>query len=193
MRRTSALVSTCCFAIAAASSVAGIDRAWCDEAKPSLAVHAENRAREMRWFWYDEQAELTHCLKESERIKWRVEHTPRRSLSVEIPTKDGTTYSFDAHWNTVFCHDEARLYYVRFSPIGPGGNVIAVNLATGKEEWRCEVGRIVHEVSFVSYSSKRLIFVRDGMVFVVGNESGGRFLNIIDASTGKLLAERRFE
>jgi len=192
MPRSSALLSASCFLSVFASLVA-IDRAWCDEPKSSIAADAGNRAREMRWFWYEEETELTNCLKKCERIEWRVEHAPARDISVVIPTKGGKPYSFAAHWNTVFCHDEARLYYVKFSQIMPGGNVICVNLATGKEEWKCEVGRIVNEINFTSYASRRFIYSQDGMVFVMGNETGGRFLNIIDASTGKLLAEREFK
>ena len=82
------------------------------------------------------------------------------------------------------------VYLARFSDIATGCEVRAFRADTGRELWRTRlsgVGPIAHS----EYLNHVQIRVVDGRPVVFGWESAGRYVEILDAETGRTLSNRR--
>ena len=84
------------------------------------------------------------------------------------------------------------LYIAEYSPIATGCDVVALDLKTGKQLWKSElegIGPVRH--------SKYLNLVNietDGQkVIVLGNEASGRYIELLDLQSGKMLTNKQLD
>jgi hypothetical protein len=119
------------------------------------------------------------------------EPSDRESLTFKVFHGEKEVYSWGGHLNTVFRILEDRLYYARFHPSGSGGNVVAVDLSTGKELWESRlqgIGPVAHS----AYENLMNLDANFEVVEVWGRESMGRYLEFKDVRTGKTVGHRIF-
>jgi len=125
---------------------------------------------------------------------WSVEHDGSNCSTYDITIRSNgkKCWAWKGHSKSVFVIRKDRLYYVHFASFVPGGRVTCVDLKTGTEEWKTDVGQgngFTHSGYLTEYSIDG-----DGRhVMVCSNETAGRFVAVIDAETGKLLVERKAE
>src|SRR5215510_10083738 len=115
----------------------------------------------------------------------------RYNLTFKVLLGEKEVYTWLGHVNSVFRVQEDRLYYARFHPIGSGGNVVAVDLKTGKELWDSPL----QGIGLVEHSAYRNLINLDAnieVVWVWGNETMGRYLEYKDAATGRTVGRRIF-
>lgn len=79
------------------------------------------------------------------------------------------------------------LYYVEHGPISSGAAVVAVDLATGKQRWLAALKGIGPQ-SHSKYRNVVWFDVKDDVITVQGEESHGKYVEIVDRKTGKTLA-----
>lgn len=151
------------------------------------------------WYWTPSTATLPHCLANNcGKYGWvasRVFVQGNLPLRVSLTQTDGKElFSWPAHWNTVFVVDGDTLIYVEFNVASTGGTAVAVDVPAGIEKWRCEIGKCMRGLApgFANRSERQIGVIKDiahTYVTIVGCESGGSFVSMIDLNSGELLAE----
>jgi len=110
--------------------------------------------------------------------------------------------SLDAHEYTVFCNqlrgfeaakrpEEDILYFAHFSPADCGCKVAAYDMSNGKQLWATDlkgVGDFDHSL----WGNSVNIHLDEGVVYIAGEESSGKYLEVLDRRTGKTIAHRIF-
>ena len=112
--------------------------------------------------------------------------------------KGGPKFTVSGHFGTsAVVHGDA-LYVADFSPLANGCKVVAYDLTTGKKAWDRPLAGI-GEVPHSKYRNRVAMSVekhpdKDHFALViVGQESAGRYVEVIDLATGKQLANRKYE
>lgn len=156
----------------------------------------QHLAEKEAWSWSDNDASLATALRNCRSpYEWSLRSINDNPQWMELSFGEGKElrWRFKCHWMTPFIIDKSMLYYVEYAYHAPFGRVVCVDLAQSKQLWSCQVGEVVSAWFHSAYLSARSITKRDGHIWVRGNESRGRFLNVIDANTGELVAARLYE
>lgn len=152
---------------------------------------------EASWAWVEEEATLHWCLDArcNASYGWRLRRPPDSRGVIEIAIEDtgGVAWSMKGTNKTVFLIQNDHLYYVDFWPGHDGGRLVCVDLARRQKLWECTIGGILNVISKSAYSSARTIAIRENAVWVHGLETYGKFINVVDIKSGKILGERRFD
>jgi hypothetical protein len=96
------------------------------------------------------------------------------------------------HLNTVFVRKGDLLVYADYDLVDCGCTLIAIDLTTGEEVWRNQllaVGLVGHS----RYSNKVRLELGDDVVRVWGDESAGRYVEVVDLAGGETFAHRIFQ
>ncbi|HVV71475.1 MAG TPA: hypothetical protein VHI52_08260 [Verrucomicrobiae bacterium] len=124
-----------------------------------------------------------------------------RDFDVDIRTKDSgvtvsllkngkTIYSFDDCIKGVFGVLDNTLWYATYSVINQGGTVYAVNLSTGKQLWKHVLEGVADDRSYARYSNALNLTADGQQVTILGKESFGWYIEVIDAKTGKTISHK---
>src|SRR5690606_8307631 len=100
-------------------------------------------------------------------------------------------YEIQGHAHTTFSIDGDMLYYADYGDISNGATVVAVNLKTKTERWRMHL-RGVGSVAHSAYSNRVVVTAYQGVVMVKGWEAVGKYVEYLEAATGRILAHRIF-
>jgi outer membrane protein assembly factor BamB len=159
------------------------------------AIDYQKVADKTEWRWKDDEATPWHSFgKAPIEYDLRLEQTSKKLYTVTITFgKDGKTlYSFDGHRNSVFRIVGNVLYYPQFHPSSSGAALVAVDLSTGKELWKTDL-KGVGPVSHFKYRNLINMELSNETATVFGNESYGRYVEIVDLSTGKTVGHKKFQ
>jgi hypothetical protein len=126
----------------------------------------------------------------------RYAKTPAQ-LTIKITSGDKEIYTWIGHANTVFAIRGDLLFYANFSPISSGGEIVSVDLTSGKERWRSPLkamGPIQHSAyqNRINLDASTANPKGGGTLNIWGNESMGKYLEIKDADTGNTVGHRKF-
>lgn len=75
------------------------------------------------------------------------------------------------------------LYIAEYSPIPTGYHVVALNLRSGKQIWKSRL-QALGPIRHSKYNDGRYIII-------TGNESRGRYVEQLDAKSGRTLASKK--
>ncbi len=92
-------------------------------------------------------------------------------------------FRLDGHPQTAWCVVGDVLFYPRYHRMSSGCEVVAVDLTSGAERWSVVLqglGMIAHS----KYWNQVNLYVGDGEIVICGNESAGRYVEILDATDG---------
>ena len=92
----------------------------------------------------------------------------------------------------MFCVKDGTLFFADWSTVGTGGEVVAVDLSSGKEVWRANLDALGN-ISHFGYSNRIRMEYRRDAVWVLGKESFGNYVEVKDPETGKTVAHRVFD
>jgi hypothetical protein len=147
------------------------------------------------WHWSDSQTNLAHCIQldlegfEVQLLQHENGAWPQKSFTVRVLKKSKELCSFEAHCNTVFTVVGDALYVADFSPLRPGCSVVAFELKAKKELWRCPLEGL-GSFPNSAYKNQVNITTDGGAIVVYGKEARGRYIEYVDAKTGKTLANK---
>jgi hypothetical protein len=79
------------------------------------------------------------------------------------------------------------LYYVQHHPISSGAALVSIDLKTGKQRFRTALKGIGPQ-DHSKYRNQVWLEVKDDVVIVQGEESHGKYVELVDPKTGKTLA-----
>jgi hypothetical protein len=112
--------------------------------------------------------------------------------------KDGPQITVRGHFGTpAVVHGDA-LYVADFCPIANGCKIVAYDLTTGKKAWDRPLAGI-GEVSHSKYRNRVAMSVekhsteKHFALVIVGWESSGRYVEVLDLTTGKQLAHKTYD
>jgi hypothetical protein len=155
----------------------------------------KDRVRTTPWAWKEDRANILHSLAQATSPYDVVVVRPATqdfALRFRIMDDQREVYAWWGHPHSVFVLKSNRLYYIKFAIEQPGGEVVAVDLKTGKKLWESPlrgVGWRPHSI----YLNLVNIFVDGEIVGVYGNEDGGRYFEIKDARTGETVGHKIFK
>ncbi|MEQ1906801.1 MAG: hypothetical protein ABL888_21645, partial [Pirellulaceae bacterium] len=85
-----------------------------------------------------------------------------------------------------------RLYYADQSLTKPGGQMVAVNLVTGKEIWRTDLEALGESNDVQGYQNRLNLDINDRRIIITGKESSGRYIEVKNIKTGETVAHRTY-
>ena len=121
-----------------------------------------------------------------------------RSVDIKVSIKDGKPVDVLGHSGSAFVVRDGVLFFADFSPYSNGCKLTAHDLKTGKQAWSKPVeglGPIAH----FKYNNRISLAIEKHPttdawgVVVTGWESAGRYIEVLDPATGKMLANRKYE
>jgi hypothetical protein len=162
-------------------------------AAPVPAVDYQKRAEETAWKWKDDAATVGHSfLVHQNSFDVKLERKVATGDITITFAKDGKTlYTIPGHAHTVFRINGDTLVFARYHFSASGATIVAVDLPTGKELWATRLeglGPIQHS----AYRNLLNLDAQSDVVTVFGNESQGRYVEILDAKTGKTVGHKVF-
>jgi hypothetical protein len=151
-------------------------------------------AQGLPWTWSDEKAFLSYSLSRrphgymlettETRVVDRVILSVRKSKMLQL--------TFEAHVATVFTWSGDTLYLTDFSYRSSGCAVVAFDLKTGRQVWKQQLKGRGPFPLVKSYRNEVNIETDGKAVTIWGNESAGRYVEILDAKTGKMVGHKVF-
>jgi hypothetical protein len=168
----------------------------CAPRAEELAGPYQKKADAAEWRWSDQEASLhystLHQIKgyEVRIIRPADSKRPWDPLTVRIVDKDAEVCSFSAHSETVFTQRGDVLYVAHFSPIATGCSVVAYDLKARKELWKCHL-KGNPPPGHSEYRHQVNITADGDAVLVYGKESNGRYIEYVDAETGKTVGHKK--
>lgn len=143
-------------------------------------------AEGLPWTWSDEKATRDYCVKKHlHDYKVEVEGREARILN-----GNKVVCTFAAH--AVFACSGDQLFLADYRPSSSGCGVIAIDLKTWKQLWKVTLqglGPIEH-----SGYRTRINMETDGKTVTIwGNESLGRYVEMVDVKSGKIVGHKIFK
>jgi hypothetical protein len=172
----------------------------CGEQAASPKTDYQQKADQAEWAWEPKQANLLYCIRRHF-DDYQVEILcPKRKeggfsekpLTVRISGDGREVYSFQAHEETVFTRRGDILYIADFSPIATGCSLVAYDFKAKKELWKAKlkgIGPVAHS----KYRNEVTISTWDEAIIVTGKEAAGRYIEFVDASSGKTVGHKVFK
>jgi hypothetical protein len=158
------------------------------------SINHQRAADEAGWGWRAEMANplgrITQCGDKYD-IALQSKKDDRHALVITILADGKEVFSWKGHCYSVFRILGDRLYYADFHYSSDGGNVVAVDLKTGKKLWTSPLkglGGIIHS----DYLNLMNLNVSDDVVTVWGNESMGRYVEFKSTATGETVGNKVF-
>jgi outer membrane protein assembly factor BamB len=146
------------------------------------------QSQSLVWDWNENRTWLNYCIQEQLKgfeveLKYPVEREfARVNLRIERDGKE--VFSYAAHDHTVFERIGDTIYVAEFSPIATGCKLIAYNLKDKKQLWNTTLQGL-GEIDHSKYMNRVMLQEVDGDIVVFGNESQGRYIERVDAVSGK--------
>lgn len=165
-----------------------------DSATNTTVMNYQKEADGAGWGWDEYQASPFYGISQAGStydIVMANDHLERSRLTFKILRDGKEVYTWRGHVHTVFRIQEDRLYYALFETSTSGGEIVAVDLLSGKELWKSPLvalGTIEH----FAYSNLMRMDANLEIISVFGNESMGRYFEIKDANTGKTVGHKIF-
>ncbi len=162
-------------------------------APPDPPVDYQKVADATEWKWDDKSATLSHSLavKQPNYTVRTDEKAAKHDMPVTFTKGDKELFVFRSHENTVFRVVGDTLVYASFHRSASGATMIGVDLKTGKELWKTHL-KGIGPVSHFRYSNLLNMEADGDTVTVFGNESYGKYVEILDTKTGKTVGHKLF-
>jgi hypothetical protein len=152
-------------------------------------------ADDAKWDWKDDDASVYRSFDRAP-ADYHVELVKPQgrigALRVRF-SKDGKELlAFDANYATVFVVKGGVVYRADFHPSSSGCALAAFDLAAGKELWRTPLKGLGPIAHFQYHNQVTLALAGGDALRVLGNESAGRYVEYVDAKTGKTVGHKVF-
>jgi hypothetical protein len=160
-----------------------------DDLLPDQAV-----VEKMEWKWSEEQATHQFCAQHvggGYHVDSRRSADPLRPLTIRLSDDGGEVFSWEGHKYSVFVVDANLLYYAEFSPTANGCAVVVYDLKARKRLARTGLRGIKVPGHFV-YNNRINMAVEEKHLVVYGNESAGRYIELLDLKTLQTVGHKAF-
>ncbi len=121
-------------------------------------------------------------------VETKVPDVPSLPPMVEVRKDGNTIVSWRAQIASVFLRGADTLYYAEFSPYSSGCSVVAYDLNRG-ERWKTPLWGI-GPLGNSMYANRVNMKLEGNHLIVYGDESAGRYIQLIDVRTGRIVGRR---
>jgi hypothetical protein len=149
-------------------------------------------AEEKKWAWSDDRATAAssaRALAGGYRVQFDPIPGKPGALTLTVTREGQAVHSWEGHPYSVFVLSHDLLYRADFQPSRTGCAVIAYDLAGGKQLWETRLW-VVPVSAHSQYMNRINLEIDDRHLILYGNESFGRYLEILDLKTGKTVGQR---
>ena len=146
------------------------------------------------WKWSDAATLIGHSaiLRGSTYdVRMEVKVARRSGVKVTFAKDEKDAFVLNGHENTVFRVVGDTLVYTLYHQGASGAAVVAVDLKSGKELWKTEL-KGIGPVSHFKYRNLLNVEASRDTVTVFGNESLGKYVEILDTKSGKTVGHKVF-
>lgn len=165
-----------------------------EDERRHAALPAQRGVDEMEWEWSDAQADAEYSarqLKEETKVEAVPVPGEPRARALHLVRDGREVFSWQGHSHTVFVLAGHVLYWADFQPSGNGCELVAYDLGARMQLWRTRlwgIGQRQHS------QYRNLINLRLGGEYltVYGNESGGRYIELVDPKSGRTVGHKTF-
>jgi hypothetical protein len=176
------------------SAVAALAALACDRPNCTYCVpEPADNTGPLAWRWVESPARLLDCV-EDYRGPLQLDVVRRQGADgwhVRFLEKDRELHARDWPAHLAFRVEGDVLYYPEYERIASGCALVAYDLKAGKQLWRTGL-RGLGPVGHSRYRNEVDLAVADGVVTVYGRESAGRYVERVDATTGRTLDHKTF-
>ncbi len=147
------------------------------------------------WEWHPEQASALYSTMTCPReYKVEIIRPPNSfgGLTLRFSKDDKLLCTIEGHAYTTFIIDAAVLYYAGYSHGSSGCALVAYDLKAQKQLWKTKLEGI-GPISHFRYSNQVIVGLTGGAVVAWGNEAAGKYIEYVDAKTGKTVGHKLFE
>lgn len=113
------------------------------------------------------------------------------NLKISVTSEGKDVFSWKGNYKSVFRVSEDRLYFADWSPVGTGGEIVAVDLLRAKEIWRTQL-KALGPISHSGYANSIRIDLRQGGLWIWGKESFGNYVEVKSPDSGETIAHKVF-
>ena len=144
------------------------------------------------WSWSDQRASAVDSLARFSK-DYQVELIRKKNknnFTFRLVDDGKELYAWEAHYRSVFFVSGDVFVYADFGPHRTGCALVAFDLKKQKQLWKTDLtglGPIAHSSYF---NSVNLEIINNEAVRVFGNETSGKYLEIVDLKTGKTVGHR---
>jgi hypothetical protein len=158
------------------------------------AARLQKELNENPWRWNDSDEGIFYSMSQPATAEYQIEliRPPGGDdqLTIILIKKGKLAFSWQGHSRSVFTLEGKTLVYAQFQPSSPDCTLVAVDLNSGRELWRNDLQGVRKPVGSSVYENRVLLYASDGLISVLGNESRGNYVEIVDMKTGKTLAHK---
>lgn len=162
----------------------------------SKALFSEENSVSSQWQWCERNANLLYGVLQhlnTYDVRITVAANPEQRdepFDVRIEKKGRLLHSFRAHNQTAIARAGDVVYVARYSPICPGCSVVAFDLRQQKELWKTPlVGN--PPSAWSDYDNQVILVIERDLIVVFGRESNGRYIECLDARSGKFVRNKK--
>lgn len=118
-------------------------------------------------------------------------YDPKKTGKYELKFMNGDKQilEINGHRNSGFVANGDELFFAQYSTGTDGCTVVAYDLSTGRQRWKTKLKGVQAGVHF-AYSNKVIISLETEVVTVMGHESKGDYIEVVDRKNGETLANR---
>jgi hypothetical protein len=149
-------------------------------------------AEKTPWSWPVETATPEACARHfggGYDVEIKSPDVPSLPPMVEVRKDGKTIVSWRAHIASVFLRGTDTLYYAEFSPYYSGCSIVAYHLDHG-ERWKTPLWGI-GPLGNSMYTNRVNMKLDGNNLIVYGDESAGRYIQLLDIRTGRIVGRRR--
>jgi hypothetical protein len=157
-----------------------------------LSLPEQATAEKKEWSWSEDRTTPQASARQL-RDGYTVQIDPTKgkpwALTITVTREGHTIYSWEGHEYSVFVPARDVLYYADFKPGTTGCAVIAYDLKGGKLLWKTRLWGVPVS-SHSQYRNRINLEIDDRHLTVYGNESFGRYIELLDLRSGKTVGHR---
>ena len=152
----------------------------------------QSLAEKTPWAWPVETATPEECARHfggAYDVEIKSADAPSLPPTVEVRKDGNTIVSWRTHVASVFLRGADTLYYADFSPFSSGCSIVAYHLKHG-ERWKTPLWGI-GPLGQSMYANRVNMKLDGNHLIVYGDESAGRYIQLLDIRTGRIVGRRR--
>lgn len=159
-----------------------------------VMIEVTDNAGPLTWRWVDSPARLIDCVEDYRgRYQLDVKRRPGDDAGYHVRFLDRERELLARDWpaHLAFRVRDGVLFFPEYRSNASGCTLVAYDLKAGKELWRTAL-RGLGSVEHSKYRNEVDLTAAGGVVTVYGRESSGRYVERVDAKTGRSLEHRTY-
>lgn len=121
------------------------------------------------------------------------------NLTINIENGGRSIYTWKGSQFSSFVLYDDTLFYPDYDYMDCGGELICIDLLTGKQVWKVKIKAIDNTIKHSAYTNKinihiiQISSIHQSAIEIIGQESQGNYIELYNIKTGELLAHKQYK